>query len=155
MNNNSRNIYTIYLLLYFSLLAGFYFNEDFALGYKTDYLRYKEFTYLFEKDFVNSLLNFDKLFLFVPSPIFIIFFSFLKKISLNDIIARLIVLHLSLLIPFFFYLCLKIKYEFKINDIRILLPVIIFFSPYFRSASIWLANENISLIFFLISLYFF
>ena len=155
MNINSRNIYIIYLFLYFSLLVGFYFNEDFALGYKTDYYRYKDFVPLFEKDFVNSLLNFDKLFPGFSSPIFIIFFSFLEKISFNDIIARLITLHLSLLIPFFFYLCLKIKYEFRINDIKILLPAIIFFSPYFRSASIWLGHENISLIFLSISLYFF
>ena len=155
MNINSRNIYIIYLFLYFTLLIGFYFNEDFALGYKTDYLRYKDFVPLFQKDFVNSLLNFDKLFLAFPSPIFMIFFSFLEKISFNAIFARVIVLHLSLLIPLFFYMCLKIKYEFKINDIKILLPIIIFFSPYFRSASIWLGNENIALIFFLISLYFF
>ena len=43
MNINSRNIYIVYVFLYFSLLVGFYFNEDFALGYKTDYLRYKDF----------------------------------------------------------------------------------------------------------------
>jgi len=81
--------------------------------------------------------------------------SFLEKISFNEIFTRLIVLHFSLLIPFFLYLCLKIKYEFKANDIKVLLPAIIFFSPYFRSASIWLGNENISLIFLSISLYFF
>ena len=155
MNINSRNIYIIYLFLYFSLLVGFYFNEDFALGYTTDYLTYKKFALLFDKDFLNSLLNFNKLFPGFPSPIYMIFLSFLEKISFNDIFARLITLHLSLLIPFFFYLCLKIKYEFKINDIKILLPTIIFFSPYFRSASIWSGNENISLIFLSISLYFF
>ena len=155
MNIDSKKINIIYLLLYFSLLVGFYFNEDFALGYKTDYFRYKDFIPLFEKDFLNSLLNFDKSFLGFPSPIYIIFFSFLEQISFNDTIARLITLHLSLLIPFFFYLSLKTKYDFKINDIKILLPTIIFFSPYFRSASIWLGNENISLIFLSISLYFF
>jgi len=155
MNINSRNINIIYLFLYFSLLVGFYFNEDFALGYKSDYLNYRNFVFLFEKDFVNSLLDFDKLFVGFTSPIYIIFFLFLEKISFNDIVARLIILHFSLLIPLFLYLCLKIKYEFKINDIKILLPTIIFFSPYFRSASIWLGQENIALIFFSISLYFF
>ena len=60
-----------------------------------------------------------------------------------------------MLIPYFFYLCLKIKYKFKINDIKILLPTIIFFSPYFRSASIWLGDENISLLFLFICFYFF
>ena len=151
MNINFRNISIIYLFLYISLLVGFYFNEDFVLGYKSDYLIYRNL--LFEKDFLHSFLNikFDGL----PSPIYLILLSFLKKISFNEIFTRLIVLHFSLLIPFFLYLCLKIKYEFKANDIKILLPTIIFFSPYFRSASIWLGNENISLIFISISLYFF
>ena len=42
MNINSKNIYIIYLFLYFSLLAGFYFNEDFGAGYIADYLYHKD-----------------------------------------------------------------------------------------------------------------
>ena len=151
MNINSRNISIIYLFLYISLLLGFYFNEDFALGYKSDYLNHRNF--LFEKDFLHSFLNFK--FSGLPSPTYLVLLSFLEKISFNEIFTRFIFLHFSLLIPFFLYLCLKIKYEFKANDIKILLPTIIFFSPYFRSAAIWLLSENISLIFLLISLYFF
>lgn len=154
MNINFRNFNIIYLFLYFSLLVGFYFNEDFGLGYKTDYLIYRNYIILFEKNFLYFFLNFNE-FGGLPSPIYLVLFSFLEKISFNEIFTRLIVLHFSLLIPFFLYLCLKIKYEFKTNDIKILLPTIIFFSPYFRSASIWLGSENISLIFFSISLYFF
>jgi len=155
MNINSRNISIIYLFLYFSLLVGFYFNEDFTLGSKIDYLSFRNSIYLSENDFVHSLLNFDKLSDGLPSPIYLVLFSFLEKISFSEIFTRLIVLHFSLLIPFFLYLCLKVKYKFETNDIKILLPTIIFFSPYFRSASIWLGSENISLIFFSISLYFF
>ena len=59
MNINSRNIYIVYILLYFSLLIGFYFNEDFALGYISDYYGGKQFVSLFEKDLVKTLLNFD------------------------------------------------------------------------------------------------
>jgi hypothetical protein len=151
MNINSRNICIIYVLLYFSLLVGFYFNEDFASGYKIDYLTYR--SHLFERDFLHSFLN--SKFTGVPVPVYLVLLSFLEKISFNEIFTRLIALHFSLLIPFFLYLCLKIKYEFKVNDVKILLPTIIFFSPYFRSASIWLGNENITLIFFSISLYFF
>jgi len=151
MNINSRNISIIYLFLYISLLLGFYFNEDFALGYKSDYFNYRNL--LFEKDILHSFLNFK--FSGRPVPTYIVLLSFLEKMSLNEVFIRLIALHFSFLIPFFLYLCLKIKYEFKANDIKILLPTIIFFSPYFRSASIWLGNENISLIFLSISLYFF
>jgi len=151
MNINSRNVYAIYIFLYFSLLVGFYFGEDFVLGYKSDYSNYKNI--VFKKDFLHSFLNYK--FTGLPVPIYLVLLSFLEKISFNEIFTRLIFLHFSLLIPFFLYLCLKIKYEFKANDIKILLPTIIFFSPYFRSASIWLGSENISLIFFSISLYFF
>ena len=155
MNINFRNISIIYLFLYISLLVGFYFNEDFTLGSKIDYLSFRNNIFLSENDFVYSLLNFDKLSGGHPLLIYQILLLFLEKMPFSENFTRLIFLHFSLLLPFFLYLCLKIKYEFKANDIKILLPTIIFFSPYFRSASIWLLSENISLIFLSISLYFF
>jgi len=89
------------------------------------------------------------------SPIYYIFFLFLEKISFNETISRLINLHICLLIPYFFYLCLKLKYKFQKENLKSLLPCIIFFSPYFRSSSFWLGSENLSLIFLLVSFYFF
>ncbi len=154
MNINPKNIYITYLFLYFSLLLGFYFNEDFGRGYMTDYSVLKLYVPLFEKNFVNTLLNFDALGT-SHSPIYYIFVLFLEKISFNETFSRLINLHVSLLIPYFFYLCLKIKYKFKKENLYILIPCIIFFSPYFRSSSIWLGSENLSLLFLLISFYFF
>ena len=154
MNINSRNIYITYLFLYFSLLLGFYFNEDFGLGYRTDYSILRMYVPLFEKDFINTLLNFDILGT-SHSPIYYIFVLFLEKISFNETFSRLINLHVSLLIPYFFYLCLKTKYRFKKENFYILIPCIVFFSPYFRSSSIWPASENLSLLFLLISFYFF
>jgi len=154
MNIDSKNIYIVYILLYFSLLVGFYFNEDFALGYINDYYGGKQTVSLFEKDFVKTLLNFDK-FTTSHSPIYYIFVLFLEKISFNETISRLTNLHASLLIPYFFYLCLKLKYKFQKEDLRSLIPCIILFSPYFRSSSIWIGSENISLLFLIISFYFF
>ena len=154
MNINSRNICIIYLFLYFSLLLGFYFNEDFAGGYVQDYREHNNTASYFDANFIETFLNYGK-FKMPHSPIFMTLFLIIKKISFNETFAKLISLHLSLLIPYFFYLCLKIKYKIKINDIKILLPAIIFLSPYFRSASIWLADENVSLIFLSICFYFF
>ena len=54
MNIKSRNIYLIYLLLYFSLLAGFYLNEDLSLGSKVDYLQHKGYVVWFEKDLIKA-----------------------------------------------------------------------------------------------------
>ena len=155
MNINFRNIFIIYLFLYFSLLVGFYFNEDFAFGYISDYSIHKDIILpFFNEDLSESLLNYDK-FPSNHSPIYIILFLFLEKISFSENFSRLICLHLSLLIPYFFYLCLKIKYKFQKENLIILIPCIIFFSPYFRSSSIWLGSENLSFIFLLISFYFF
>ena len=155
MNISSRNINIIYLFLYFSLLVGFYFNEDFAFGYKADYsLHYHFIISSLKEDFLKTLLNFDQ-FILNHSPIYYIFFLFLEKISFNETISRLINLHICLLIPYFFYLCLKLKYKFQKENLKSLLPCIIFFSPYFRSSSFWLGSENLSLIFLLVSFYFF
>ena len=154
MNINSRNIYIVYLILYFSLLVGFYFNEDFGAGYESDYTQHKLYVALFQEDFISTLLNFNK-FTTSHSPIYYIFFLFLEKVSFGETFARLINLHFSLLIPYFFYLCIKLKYKFQKSNLIILIPSIIFFSPYFRSSSIWMGSENLSLIFLLISFYFF
>jgi hypothetical protein len=155
MNINSKNISIIYLLLYLSLLVGFYFNEDFAGGYITDYLFHKNsILSFFNENFSNSFLNYEK-FETNHSPIYIVFFLFLEKISFDETFARLINLHLSLAIPYFFYLCLKLKYKFQKENLKSLLPCIIFFSPYFRSSSFWLGSENLSLIFLLVGFYFF
>ena len=154
MNINSKNIFIIYLLLYFSLLLGLYFNENFSGGYIQDYNVHKHIASYFSENFFETFLNYEELRL-PHSPIFMSLFFILQKISFSETFAKLINLHFSLLIPFFFYLCLKIKYKFKISDIKILLPSIIFFSPYFRSGSIWIADENISLVFLSICFYFF
>jgi len=156
MKIDSKKVLIIYSLLYLSLLAGFYFNEDFGLGYIVDYSFDKYMADFFDKNFSETFLNFDELERKnAHSPIFIIFFLILQKISFSETFARFINLHLSLLIPYFFYLSLKLKYQFKLNDIKILLPTVIFLSPYFRSASVWLGSENISLIFLSICIYYF
>ena len=156
MKIDSKKVLIIYSLLYLSLLVGFYFNEDFGLGYIVDYSFDKYMADFFDKNFSETFLNFDELERKnAHSPIFIIFFLILQKISFSETFARFINLHLSLLIPYFFYLSLKLKYQFKLNDIKILLPTVIFLSPYFRSASVWLGSENISLIFLSICIYYF
>ena len=133
---------------------GLNFNENFPGGYIQDYEVHQYAASFFSKNFIETFLNYEKLGL-PHSPIFMSLFFILQKISFSETFAKLINLHFSLLIPFFFYLCLKIKYKFKISDIKILLPSIIFCSPYFRSGSIWIADENISLVFLSNCFYFF
>ncbi len=159
MNLNKYHISIIYFVLYLSLLFGFFLNEDFTVGSKVDYLVHVEIIRRFENDFLNTLLNFSNKeldFTTAHSPFFYIIFLILKILFQgNELLIRLLNLHISLLIPYIFYLILKIDYDFKKNDLKFLLPGLFFLSPYFRSGSIWVGSENISLIFLFGSFYFF
>ena len=149
------HIFLYYLILYLSLLVGFYYGEDFAGGFKYDLQTHKMLLdNLFNKNLSYGLLNYD--IFYVPhSPIFIMYLLFLKKIFLVEEIYRLINLHFSLLLPFFVGLSLKVKYRLKKNDIRYLLPSIFIFSPYFRAGCIWTDDNLLAMIFLSISIYFF
>ena len=155
MKLNKKYTIIYYSLLYLSLLIGFYLGEDFTGGFKVDHkLHNLLIKNLFDDSILYGLLNYD--IYYVPhSPLFIIYIISLKKIFFYDEIIRLINLHFILLIPFFFYLSLKLKYKLKNNDLRILIPSIFFFSPYFRSGSLWLDDNMFAITFMSISIYFF
>ena len=155
MRLNKNYIIIYYFFLYLTLIIGLYFGEDFTGGFKYDLDTHNMLvSNLFNKGIGYGLLNYD--IYYVPhSPIFIIYIIFLKKLFLVDEIYRLVNLHLSLLIPIFVGLSLKIKYNLKSGDIRYLLPTIFFFSPYFRAGSIWTDDNLFAIIFLCISIYFF
>lgn len=158
---NLKNIFNfkIFFLLYISLLIGLFFNEDFTLGYKVDHFTHLDIINRFDNNFVHSLINFnnqDINFTTAHSPFFYIVFLFIKKIAFNnDLIFRLINLHISLFLPYIFYLILKTKDDIGNDKIKFLLPGLFFISPYFRSGSLWIGSENISLIFLFASFYFY
>ena len=142
-----------YFLLYLSLLAGFFFNEDFAGGFRYDFNIHKNLIKdLFDESLIYGLVNYDKN--YVPhSPLFIIYLSISKKIFYSEDLFRLFNLHTFLLIPLFVGLSLKAKFNFERNDIRYLLPSIFLLSPYFRAGSIWTDDNVFALIFFSISIF--
>ena len=73
----------------------------------------------------------------------------------GDVIGRLINMHFILLLPYFVYLSLKLRFNFKNDDIKKLLPVIFFISPYFRAGAFWIDDNIIGLTFLTISFYFY
>ena len=161
---------TVYFCLYLSLILGLFLNEDFAFGYIRDYLLHKKISYIFDNGILNALLNYEKLDFGtvngkviladeistpVPhSPLFIFYFFIIEKISNSEFVAKLIHLHLCLLIPYVFYKCIKEKYGFN-NKYLKFVPAIIFISPYFRSGAIWIDDNIFALIFFVLSIYYF
>ena len=144
-----------YLLLYLTLLIGFFFGEDFARGFKYDYQIHQNLIKdLFNESITYGLLNYDEN--YVPhSPLFIIYIVIFQKIFVYEEIFRFINLHICLLIPAFSGLCLKYKFNLKKNNPIYLLPSIFFFSPYFRAGAIWTDDNILALIFFSISLFYF
>jgi len=146
--------YTFLLILFFYLLLliGFFYGEDVIGGAKVDYLSLSHLTEKFHFNFYNTLLNYD-IYGHRHSPILHIIKS--PLFGLNDIIVRLIFLHLFLIIPFFFYKSLKIKFG-HINKIYLkIFSCIILFIPTFRSYSIWTDPHLLGIFFFIISIFYF
>jgi hypothetical protein len=147
---------TIFLIiiLYLSLILGFYFNENTSGGALFDYQNQKLISERFANNFFYTLLNFNK----EPtrhSPILIIILSLLEKYKISDHIIRLINLHFLILIIFFFYKCLKIKFKYISNKTLILISSVIFLSPIFRSLAIWPDSRMYGVLFFIISIFYF
>ena len=151
---SSKNIIIIYFFLYSSLLFGFYLNEDFALGFIRDYELHLKLIHIFDNSILDGFMNYEDE--KVPhSPIYVFYFSFFENIFKNEVITRLFHLHICLLIPFFLYKSLEVKFKKKIGLYLYLIPVLIFVSPYFRSGLIWIDDNLLALVFLSISIFYF
>ena len=155
-NNNLINFLDRYLLLilYSSLIIGFFLNENTLGGSFSDYQNQKIISQKFSEDFLNTFLNYDK----EPhrhSPLLIIILSVFEKFNISDVIIRLISLHFLLLIIFFFNKCLEVKFNNINKKIFNIISLLIFLSPTFRSLAIWPDSRLYGLLFFIISILFF
>ena len=155
-NNNLINFFDKYLLsiLYFSLILGFFLNENTLGGSLSDYQTQKMISQKFSQNFINTFLNFDK----EPhrhSPLLNIILSIFEKLNISDVIIRLINLHFLLLIIFFFKKCLEIKFSYINKKIINIISLLILISPTFRSLSIWPDSRLYGILFFTISILFF
>ncbi len=149
---NAEN--SIFIVLYITLFIGFFLNEDLVGGASLDYVTYQDWVNLFSKDIKNSLLNYDELGE-RHSPIIILYLTLFKKIGLTDEITRLINLNISLVIFYFFYKCLCIKFPETDKKYFVILSSVIFLSPTLRALAIWPDSRIYGLSFFVISVYFF
>ena len=140
------------ILIYFSLLLGFFLNEDSLGGALADYNSHAHIAEKFKSNFLYTLLNYDNLG-HRHSPIFYI----VKSIFLNfgEFGQKILFLHLFLLIPIFFYKCLKIIYKKTSKDKLILISLLIILFPTFRSYSIWPDPHLLGTLFFIIAIYYY
>ena len=153
---NKNKIFFTYFFLYISMYIGFFYNEDFVLGTIGDYNIHLNAATFFSEDIIATILKYDNLEggRIPHSPIYVLYFMFMQNFF-GDMIGRLINMHFILLLPYFVYLSLKLKFNFKNDDIKKLLPVIFFISPYFRAGAFWIDDNIIGLTFLTISFYFY
>ena len=153
MNNSTvkisnKKIFTIFILLYFSLLLGFYLNENLAGGAIFDFNYHIPVLNSFKENFVHSLLNY-KDFNSDHSPFFFVFLNLINIPFEGTSYLRFIYLHINLLVPIVFYKCLIEVYKDCNKKILALISCIILISPHFRSYAIWVGDVNIALLFLL------
>ena len=149
--NNKKNFYLIFLTFYLSLLLGFFLNEDTAGGAFQDFIYHLNIRDFFLNSNSYALKNYLET-ESVHSPVFIIFLKYL--LNSGEFIGRFIFLNICVISPLIFYKALKNKVKINVSYV-FYLSNFFFLSPYFRSTSIWPGDENIAILFFLISAYFY
>jgi len=154
MKNNKNLFYgkIIFFLLSITLITGFFYNEDSAGSGG------------FVADFNNTWGYVEALkesFFVLPSkwvlhtPLHFIILSKAYMLVENQYLIRLTFCIISILIPFLFYLCLKINFPYENKNNLLTLASLTFLFPSFRAGAIW-ANDHITaLFFFLLFLIFF
>lgn len=156
MNLSSKsksNTLSISLIIFtiISFFLGFYFNETATNGY-VDLNWIKKNISIFLNNSLFDSINHPEYF-GNRSPLMYILHVSLNPFLENIYYYRVSVFLFSLLGPYLFYLCLKLKY-FQENKITlILISTVILLSPYYRSSAFWGLEENYALIFTLISFF--
>ena len=155
LKKNNLTVSVILVAIFISYIIGFYFNEDSAGGGKIDYINHEWGTIqLFLQNDLKVALN-SILYESSRTPLFYIINKHIAG-TYNIEGLRLFWFIFSLIIPFLFYLTLKLIVSKKIDKSYILLfSFVIFLSPYFRSNAYWPSSENLQIFFVILSLFFY
>ena len=145
-----RNKYIIYFLIYLTFITSFIFEENSSGGSRKDFFAMQIY---YEQISINIIegINF-----FIEngqghSPVFYIIKSIFEN-SLNKFISDLIFLSLGFLIPLVFYSILKKKFRGLNKNLLLCISIILYLSPYLRSSAAWATNDNLAVLFFILSI---
>ena len=145
----------LYILGILSVYLGFFLNENSSGGGKIDHDYLFPLILKLSENFLEGLeLFFNSRGSIIHSPVFYIFISFILKISNSLFFTKIFYITICCTLPLIFYQILTIKNS-RENLFIFFLSLIIFFSPYFRSSAIWLLGDNLSLIFFSLSIFYY
>ncbi len=152
---SSFKTFAIYSLSCFSLLIGLALEENSSGGAKIDFEYLFPFVEGFSLSFKDGLDTYlSNTASIIHSPVFYILISFIYKLIDNILITKVLYIFFCSFLPLIFFFILKDK--FKLNkNILFIFSLIIFLSPYFRTSAIWLLGDNLSLIFFGLSIFYF
>ena len=152
---STLNSISFFLFFYLTLIIGFFYGENLNYGSYNDWV---SGNHQIIKDFANNftytLLNFDS-YGHRHSPVYLIFLSLFIDLGLDFQQVRLVHLHLCISLIVIFYKCLRLVFSNINNNYLVLLSLIIFLSPTFRSLAIWPDSRIPGLIFFVLTIYFF
>ena len=166
----------VYLLLYLSMLLGFYSNENLTGGAIRDFSSYidvlniaKRGLFEFFGIYSNLTIDHSPFYFAVITVIQNLFDGIIFELNINTDFyhhylnlygaeynfLRLFYLHFSVIIPLIFYICLKEKYKELDTNILFFISLFILISPCFRSYAIWVGDLNLALFFLLLGIFFY
>ena len=134
--------------------TGVFLNENSSGGALPDYNHNFKVILSFKENIKDSLINYH-IFKTDHSPLFIYSLLIIYNFLESEFFLRFLYSHLGLLIPFLLFKCLKLEFQNISTDKLFLFSFILLLSPFVRSLSYWPGSEIISLIFLLISIYFY
>ncbi len=151
MIKDNRN-FLIFIIGYLSLIIGFFLGEDMAGGSIHDYQLTQQNLIItgFKNGVLDFLINFYPQGKLVHSPVYYIIIYYLQKIFGNEF-TRFALMHLFLIIPFIYYKSINLK--FKKSNFLIVILIIFFISPSYRSIAIWSGREILTILFLILSIY--
>ena len=140
----------VYILFYITFIISFYFGENSSGGAFIDSSRMETYLNEIGANFKNGIMLFIDTKM-VHSPIFYIIKSILENF-LNKLSSDLIFLTLGFFIPVIFYSILKKQFRGLDKNLLFAISLVLYFSPYLRSSAVWATNDNIAVLFFVLSL---
>ena len=153
---NDKKIYSISIFfIILSFIYGFVTGENSAGGGEIDYDHIlNNYNLIFGNSFEN--IDWSK---YRDSRFPLDYFFFKLYLPNSEFIWRLNIFIISFLTPFFLFLTLNYKIKFYPNlgvskKYLLLLSLMIFLSPYFRTSAYWMLRENIGYFFWILSVYF-
>ena len=148
MKINYRHVSIILIFISFlSLFLGFYLDENSAGAgsYEGDIKAIWKNLQIFLTNDLASSINHPDYFDSRPPLAYILYEIFNPFVG--DILSyRRSVFSISLILPFLFYFCLKLKFLKADNLLLFLISSTVCLSPYFRTSSYWGLEENLGLI---------